>query len=135
MAINFLKAKTRLFKVWGFFSLALISFFLIQTITGRYKFIEKKAWEWFLPNILPCLTIIFSSLFFDNNKKATIQKSYFLLCLYASLSYLLFLAIILISYSRNSGNIIDYYNRFDILLKSLLPLITGILGLFFIKRE
>lgn len=137
MKINFFKAKRSLTWLWFLYGGFLFTIFFIQNLTGRYDEIAKQAWEWFLPNILPVLSLIFTTQFVSStiNKNQKVEKFLYLICLILSFSYLSAILLIIFSYSSIKGNIIEFYKSYNIVLISLQSLVTASLGLFFVNRN
>lgn len=139
MSMIFYDAKRKLLFTWilGFFLLFL--FFLVQTITGRYKNIQGH-WEWFLPQILPTLSLMLSAFFANADKNAKSDKLvidiwYFRICQIISYVYFIVFLIVLFSYTKDKGNILEYYRGFSIVFSVFQTLLSASLGFFFVKSH
>jgi hypothetical protein len=99
---------------------------------GRYRSIEKQAWEWFIPTILPNLSLIISSLYLDKTKSSNfkIDKFFYVISRALSYFYLLMLLVLIFSYSSEKGNIIEYYKSYNIPITTIQTFVTVSLASF-----
>jgi len=136
MEIDFFKAKKNITVLWFSFSALLFIFMFFQTILGRYNHIKQEAWEWFLSAILPSISIIISGFLLQERRKPfVIKKIYSSMGFGISFFYLFLILILLLSYSPSQGKIIEYYKSFDLPLKAVQSIVTGLLALFFINKK
>jgi hypothetical protein len=95
----------------------------------------RQAWEWFLPNLMPTLTLVGAAAYAG---KATYTREgegetiLFSLCLAVSLLYLFLVADALLSLQASTATIEDL-RRSNLWLGPLQALATSLLGYFFIK--
>ena len=59
--IGIKRARERLGLIWIIGFAFLFFIFLIQTLAGRYEGVVDEAWGWWLPLVLPSITLIISS--------------------------------------------------------------------------
>jgi hypothetical protein len=137
--ISLSKAKEHLVKLWTIGFLLLFLFFFLQTVTQRYVGITNEAWGWFLPHLLPTLTIIIGGYFFDVNRKdATINiipATSFKISYVISVSYFIIVFIIIFSYRNVNGNILEYYQSYNVVLSAIQSLISGSVVFLFTKQK
>jgi multisubunit Na+/H+ antiporter MnhB subunit len=71
----------------------------------------------------------------DPQRDKLIEKKYFSIAVSISLGYILLLTLIMLSYTREHGKILDYYRSYNIFLSSVQALVTASIGAFFINNE
>ena len=132
-------AKERLMKLWVIGFTFVFLFFLFQTITARYVGIVNEAWGWLLPHFLPTLAIIIGGYFFDVDRKNIsiniIPGTAFKIAYGISILYFFTISIVVFSYRNTDGNILDYYQSFNIILSSIQTLISGTVVFLFSKQK
>ena len=74
MTIEFKKAKHKLSTVWFVFSAVLLSIMLVMSLNGKFGEKESEAWGWFLPTVLPTLSLILAIFLADINEKKPSAK-------------------------------------------------------------
>lgn len=135
--ILFEKCRRNLAIIWFFGGGALYLLLILQSAAGYYGENIREVWSWFLPNILPTLSLIIGSTFTFGNTRTTAKISRFAArfscCL--SVGYLLTLGFtILLPPVIQLLDIFIFSNRLELLKSSnlwLAPfqgLVTAILG-------
>lgn len=131
--------KKRISVTWFIFSCILFLIFIIQTIMGYYGNQLSNAWGWLLPNILPSLSLIISTIIFDATNTTTSNKYIdaffyrFTLCF--SIFYFICLLLVVVLSPKFSTYPIQQMRFSCIWLGPLQGLTTGLLGIFFVKQE
>jgi hypothetical protein len=138
--IPFIRAQRRLAVVWFLLSLATFLVVIALTVAGSFGDQSGRAWSWFLPSVIPTLTLIITAVVAEGKESpATVERFTYRLTLSASVLYLvlLLLSLLLQPIARSLGGI----TRMELLELSQLWLVpvhglVGIaLGVFFVSRE
>jgi hypothetical protein len=109
---------------------------IIQSVSGYYGDKVSEAWSWFLPYVLPTLTLILSAVVAGKKEShITIDLFSYRSSFWLSLFYLLCL-----DFSLLAGNLTPYgplqLMRMSVLWLGPLQGLIGIaLGVFFVKRK
>lgn len=139
MRISWVGARRKLATLW-FTGAGLIFFvLLLQSILNRYGANVDEVWEWFLPTIMPTLSLIIGVLVMDTVGKGTkihtVDGFFFWLAFALSLAYLVvvLLTIFLAPFSRLTG--IELMKQSNLWLGPFQGLVSASLGAFFIHRD
>lgn len=95
----------------------------------------KAAWDWFLPNLLPTLTLVGASAYAGGLNPAKLQAGeglFFTLCLLVSAIYLGALSVSILG-TQTSSAPLDSLRGANTYLGPLQGLVTSLLGFFFVK--
>ncbi|HNZ41796.1 MAG TPA: hypothetical protein PLB59_05810 [Bacteroidales bacterium] len=139
MRISWEKCKKKLAILW--FAGAGFIFFimLLQTILGRYAENADQAWSWFLPTIIPTLSLIIGVLAMDSmsaeKDKHTVKKFFFKLSYFLSLAYFIVLSTTLLMQPFSPVSYLDLMKMSNLWLTPLQGLVGAALGAFFIQKE
>jgi hypothetical protein len=134
------KARKRLATLWFILSALIFTIFIFVTNVQVLPAGESDAWGWFLPTILPSLTLMLSvfvaqTLGGDDDEKV-IDGFVFKLAFCVSLFYLLILLYVLLSYSRQEdGDLLSYYKKYNTMLAALQSFVSACLGIFFTNHR
>jgi hypothetical protein len=131
------KARQRLAVLWFVLSaICFIAFIFIANANVKPEG-QGDAWNWFLPNIFPFLTLILAvfvtQTLTSGQEQKLVDKFIFRLAFYVSLFYLLILLGVLISWSPEKLDILPYYKRYNTMLTGLQGLVSISLGIFFTR--
>ena len=115
----------------------LLMFF--QTLNGKFEQDVNEAWGWLFPTVLPTLSLILTVFVFDmrNTQKQVVKvdRFYFRLVFSLSLFYMIIILLILLSQPITGQPIIILMKVSNIYLGPIQAIITGAMGLFFVKKE
>jgi hypothetical protein len=135
MRTSWAKGKKYLATLWYAGSGAMFLVILIQSIIGRYGENVNEVWEWFLPTILPTLSLIISILVMDTlgkgTKIKTVDKFMFRLALSISALYLAVLASTILMSPFASLPPVALMKQSTLWLAPFQGLVTAALGAFF----
>lgn len=133
--IQFEIAKKRIAILWFVLSAFLFSILFLQTMLGKFENKNQEAWEWFVSNVIPTLSLMISVFLVDINKKNTqsIQKFYYYLTFITSIFFLSILLFIILSQPFMNKPIIELMNESKLYLSPFQVLVSASLGLFFMK--
>ncbi len=139
MQISWEKSKRRLAVLW-FTGAGLIFLVLfIQSITGRYGEDVSEAWAWFLPTIMPTLSLIIGVLVLDatgnGEKLQTVDRFFFRLSFSLSLIYLVAVSLTILLKPFSPSSAIELMKQSNLWLGPFQGLVSGSLGAFFFKGK
>lgn len=139
MNILWIKAKKYLAVLWFIGGGMIFFIMLIQTILGKYEEHSEQAWGWFLPTIIPTLSLIIGVFVMDNTNKEdhmqTCNRFLFRLSFILSFMYLIvvFLTIAMQPFSAFSS--IELMKKSSLWLGPFQGLVSASLGAFFIQKK
>ena len=136
--------KKWLAGVW--FSLAAILFLIMVTTTtvGAYQDqdIAEGVWSWFLPSVMPTISLMIAVLVADNQgnvtQPRTADRFLFFLSLGLSAFYLLLLVLVIFLQPVTNTFVdapLEGFKKSNLWLGPLQGLVAAALGAFFINRE
>lgn len=111
---------------------------LLQTITGKYGEQGSKVWSWFLPTVLPTLTLMVGSLVYAATSElsaATVDNRMFTLSLYLSGFYLLLVLAVPLTTPFTRATPVEWILQSNLWLAPVQGLVTGLLGAFFVSKK
>lgn len=131
--------QRRLATVWFLGGGVVFAILVIQTLNQHYGDQARDAWGWFLPTVMPILTLIVSATAVTKaESQATVDRSVFYISFGLSLFYLL-LVIGTIAYqiftTLKPSEMIDLMKTSNLWLGPVQGLLGISLGVFFGKRE
>lgn len=131
--------QRRLATVWFLGGGVVFAILVIQTLNQHYGDQSRDAWGWFLPTVMPILTLIVSATAVTKaESQATVDRSVFYISFGLSLFYLL-LVIGTIAYqiftTLKPSEMIDLMKTSNLWLGPVQGLLGISLGVFFGKRE
>lgn len=138
--LSMTQCKKRLGILW--FSFSVVLFFVVfgQTVFGFYGEKVGEAWGWFLPTILPTLSLILGVLLVDRGGKAIQRKTVdpfpFWLSFSVSGVYLLVVALTIVAQvflEFEAG--LTLMKQSHIWLGPLQGLTSASIGAFFVKKK
>lgn len=139
MRISWSKSKRRLAVLWFSGSGIIFMIMLFQTIFGRYGANTNEAWGWFLPTIMPTLSLIIGVLVMDAFEKEfktqTVDKFLFRISFILSSTYLFVVFITILMQPFASLPAIDLMKLSNLWLGPFQGLVSASLGAFFIQKE
>jgi len=138
MTLTMQIARKRLALIWFagagtcFVVLLFISFF------GRKVDLEG-LWDWFLPAIVPNLSLIIGVLVYTQRQQAAVEVRVdaflFRLALWLSLLYLLLLLLPLVAFPATGKSLPDLLDISRLWLAAVQGLVTGVMGAFFVRQD
>jgi len=134
------KCKKTLATVWFLGAGILFLLILMQTLFGKYSGEEEKAWSWFLPTVMPTLSLIIGVLVADMTQGLVDEERQidpFLYKLAISLSIVYFLVVLsgLLLQPFTPMSTLEILSLSNLWLGPLQGLVAASIGAFFIKRE
>ncbi len=137
MLTSWTKCKRNLAVLWFTGSGVIFFILLFQTIFQRYEGRVSEVWEWFLPTIMPTLSLIVGVLVMDalgkKAKKQTVDRFVFKLSFSLSFVYLVVVALtILMPPFPKALPTLELMQQSNLWLGPFQGLVTASLGAFFI---
>lgn len=131
--------QRRLATVWFLGGGTVFAILVVQTLNQHYGDQARDAWGWFLPTVMPILTLIVSATAVTKaESQATVDRSVFYISFGLSLFYLL-LVIATIAYqiftTLKPSEMIELMKTSNLWLGPVQGLLGISLGVFFGKRE
>ena len=140
MKITFNEAKKKLATTWFVAAGIIFILMFLQTLGGKFDPYANEAWGWLFANILPSLTLIITVFVADikisKAKDKKVDSFYYRLVFYISLFYFsTMLFLILLQPLLSSNGIIEVMKKSSIYLGPFQGIVSGAMGLFFVKKE
>ncbi|WP_456425770.1 hypothetical protein [Rhodocaloribacter sp.] len=132
------RAQKRLATLWFVAAGLLFSLLLLQTFFGRYGDQTREAWSWFLPTIMPSLSLIAGVVASDalgrSDPKATVDPFAFRVAFLLSAAYLVIVSLTLLLSPFSPIPQLELMALSNLWLGPLQGLVGGVLGFFFVSR-
>jgi hypothetical protein len=139
MKVSFTKCKKVLAIIWFSGSGIVFILVLLQTLFGKFSGEEEKAWSWFLPTVMPTLSLIIG-VFVAEAKKGSasdereVNSFFYTLTVSLSIVFFVVLLIPVLIEPFISMSILEVLIRSNLWLGPLQGLVAASLGVFFIKK-
>jgi hypothetical protein len=137
--ISMRTCKKRLAVLWFVGGLLLFLLLVFQSIFGKYGTEVDAAWSWFLPTIMPTLSLMLGVLILDatttGGTDKLIEQFMFYMAFGLSLVYLVLVGVIPLVQPFTGSSPLDLMNQSSIWLGPLQGLVAAALGAFFVKGE
>lgn len=132
------RCQRRLAAVWFAGSLIVFVALAAQTVLNRYGERAEDAWAWFLPTVVPTLSLILGVLISEQTKAArsrrlVVDEFLYRLALGLSLAYVALVALTLFLSPFSSSPILEVMRRSNLYLAPMQGLVAAALGVFFVK--
>ena len=139
MRVSHTQSKKRLAVLWFIGSGIAFLVVLFQTILGRYLGEADKAWSWFLPAVVPTLSLMIGVFVADtlNRRLSDKQVDKFMYNIAFGLSVTYFLIIYITIFMQPFSNISPFklMQQSTLWLSPLQGLAAASLGAFFVKEQ
>lgn len=133
-------ARTKLLVIWlsggGFLFLILT----LQSIFGRYGTELQSVWSWFIPNVLPTLSLMIgvigaTALSPAANQPKRVKRSFFRISLALSFFYLTLLALTIMLEPFTKTPVLELYASSNYFLGPIQGLTVAALGVLFVTQD
>ena len=139
MKVSLRKCRKQLATLWFAGSGVLFLIVLFQTFLGRYAGRVNDAWGWFLPTVMPTLSLIIGILVSEalgkQSGKKVGDRFVYRLSFVLSLSYLIVVSLTIFMQPFSSLQPIQLLNQSQLWLGPFQGLVTASLGAFFVRAE
>jgi hypothetical protein len=135
MEIESKEARKKLTVVWFVFSGILLFIFVLQQLNGKFEDNIQEAWAWVSPTIFPFLSLVSCGYLLGKKEigRMVVDKFYYRLCMGCSLFYFALLFTIIVFYPFSGRPVLEYYKSTNVFLVLVQSIISGVIGIFFIK--
>ena len=136
--IPVVQCQWRLTYVWMIGVGVSFALLLAQTFTGKFGDQSPRAWSWFLPAVLPTLTLIVGSLVYQSRSAspgATADPRLYRLSSGLSAIYLILVLFVLLSAAFPGPAPIERMTQSQIWVSPVQALVTSALGAFFVSKK
>jgi hypothetical protein len=131
--------KKHLALIWFIGGIFLFLLFALQSILGKYGNGTAEAWNWFLPSIMPSLSLVLGVIVLDvargGSKKTKIDRFIYHLVFFLSIIYLLLVVSIPLLQPLTGTDPLELMKRSNLWLAPFQGLVSAGLGIFFVKGE
>jgi hypothetical protein len=127
--------------LWFIGALLLFSILIVQSLFGKYGSRTEEAWGWFLPTVMPTLSLIVGVLVSEatgrnrSSKSGEVATFMFLLAIGLSALYLMLVVLVLLLQPFTGLSPIEVMKRSNLWLGPLQGLVSAVLGVFFLRGE
>jgi hypothetical protein len=140
MSTSFTKCKKSLAKVWFLGAGIVFILILFQTLFGKFSGQQEKAWGWFLPTVMPTLSLMIGVLVADAKQEPAkderkIDPFLFKLSMRLSISYFVVVLLTILVQPFTEMLILDLLEQSNLWLGPMQGLVAASLGAFFINRN
>jgi len=133
------EAQQTIAKVWFFGSGVAIIALITQSLFGYWGDKVSDAWSWFLPTILPTLTLIVSSVVADARKQRRsemqIEQFPYMIALWLSVFYFICVFISVLAGNFTKYAPLELMKISGLWLGPLQGLLSALIALFFVKQS
>ena len=138
--ISMTRARRRLAALWLIGGGALILVFIIQSLSNYYGDSDESAWSWFLPNIMPTLSLVVGVLVSDSMGRAfrveMIDRFMYRVAFWLSSVYLAIIALtIFFAGPASADSALAVYETSKLWLGPLQGLVSAALAAFFVMEK
>lgn len=131
--------KARLAILWFAAGLVLFVLLVLQSVFGKYGENVQDAWSWFLPTIMPTLSLIVGVLVLDmatsGREAKKVDRFVFRIAFALSAFYLILVALTLFIQPFTKATSLQLMQRSNLWLGPFQGLVAAMLGAFFVKSE
>jgi hypothetical protein len=139
MNVSWNKSKKKLAILWFLFSSTIFFLLLAQTILGRYGDDIEQVWGWFLPTIMPTLSMITGVLIIDVVKKKKLDQEvdrfFFRLSFTLSFFYLFTVILTILLQPFAAYDYAELMELSNLWLAPFQGLVGASLGVFFVSKQ
>lgn len=130
--------QRRLALLWLPASAILFALLIAQSLFGKYGDQSGKAWSWFLPTVLPTLSLIVGAVAYSARQEATtdtVEQFAYRLSIGLSVFYLALVAAVPLIQPLTSAQPFEVMESSKLWLAPLQGLLGLALGAFFVSRQ
>ena len=132
-------AKKRLAFLWIVVGAVLFIILILQSMFGRFGERTQEAWSWFLPTIVPTLSLMIGALVLEartnGGSQKTVDSYFYWLSLWLSIFYLVVVAMTPLLQPFTGTPPFKLMTLSNLWLAPLQGLTAAALGIFFVKGE
>ena len=136
--VSITAAQSRLAVLWLAGSAVIFMLMLAQTVSGKYGGQTQRAWGWFMPTVVPTLSVILSAIAYGATKAAedqTVEERAYRMTFWMSAFYLLTLLATLLLQPLSDLRPLEFMSNANLWLGPLQGLVGIALGTFFTSKK
>lgn len=130
--------QRRLATIWFVGCSLVFVLVLVQSILGKYGNEVERAWSWFLPTIIPTLSLIVGAVTYEARRPqttATVDRFFFRISMGFSLAYLLLVLVTLLLQPFSNMTPLELMDISNLWLGPVQGFVGIALGAFFVSRQ
>jgi Effector-associated domain 11 len=137
MLILLADTRKRLLWIWLGFTAVVILLIFIQTLTGKFEGMERKAWLWAFTHLLPALILLFVAVLLNKNQSKVLLKSIFNAVMWGTVVYLVFVLITLFAmpFATINWSIDGYLNKSYLWLLPFQMILLAAFWVLYFKKQ
>lgn len=131
--------RTILATIWliGTFGIALI--IILQSLLGKYDGVVQDVWSWFLPTVMPTLSMIITVLAYTamdhTYQKAIVRTDFYKVAVSLSGAYLFVVALTILIQPFTKYSPLELMTISNLWLGPMQSLVAACLGILFVSRK
>ena len=133
------RCKIILGGIWVVFFLGLFTLLLLQVDGNKYGGNAGTVWSWFLPMILPTVSLIIGVFLLDvqnsSIQEAKVNAVVFYLAAGGSIIYLIFLSWIFLGEPYANKNVFSAMKDYGMPISVLQGIVNSFVGVFFMNKK
>ena len=132
------RCQQKLALIWMAASAVLFALLILQSLLGKYGDQTSKAWAWFLPLVLPTLTLIVSAVAYSAKQSPTtdtVDPFAYRLSQWLSVFYLLLVAVVPLTQPITGVAPLELMARSSLWLGPVQGVVGIAVGIFFASRQ
>lgn len=136
--IDFAKARRRLALIWFAVVGVLFVTLVVQTLGNKFGGGADRVWNWFLPNVMPTLSLIVATLVRDAFRRVPrqmVRSDVFAIAIGLSAVYLVLLMVLVFAQPFLGRTLAEIGAGSGLYLGPLQGLVAGALGVFYSASE
>ncbi len=132
-------AQKKLMILWCLGGLLVFLILIIRTVGNEYGSKVDDAWSWFLPTVIPTLSLMITVAIVDFTQTSSEDKQsdrfLYRLAFWLSFVYLLLVFFTILDPMPSGNDPIEFMKESNLWLGPLQGLVAAILGAFFVKSK
>jgi cytochrome bd-type quinol oxidase subunit 2 len=131
-------ARVRLTTIWLIGAGLIFGILTVQSIEGRYGAQLQQAWAWFIPTVLPTLSLmcgVIGASALGTKDPRQVRPDYFKIARWLSICYLVVLALTILLEPFSPMDPIQLFTASNYWLTPLQGLVVGATGILFTANE
>jgi hypothetical protein len=131
-------ARSRLTAIWLIGGGLMFAILTLQSIMGRYGGQMQQAWSWFIPTVLPTLSLmlgVIGASALGKKDLRNVRRDFYGIARWLSIAYLVVLAMTILLEPFSPMNPIQLFTASNYWLTPLQGLVVGVIGVLFTANQ
>jgi hypothetical protein len=132
------QARSQLVFVWLIGGGVLFAVLVIQSILGRYGVHIQEAWSWFIPTIVPTISLmigVLGSAALGSDDRRSVRRTFFVITWWLSVAYLMVLGLTVVLQPFSPLEAIQLYQVSNYWLTPIQGVVTAAIGFLFASQR